>query len=172
PATILNVVVFPHPDGPRKATSSPSWSSRRILSTAVTLPKRLETSSIRMRATRSRSVTAYLAVPTGNHVLARPRVEPDPVPLVDLVDLVGGHGNQLLQFGRQHDLGVRWRDVVALCPLGLRLGGEHVVDELEGEVLDLAAGGHVHVLLEHEQALFAYDELDRQALQLEARGGG
>ncbi len=35
PATILSVVVFPQPEGPRRVVSSPDFMSRFSLSTAV-----------------------------------------------------------------------------------------------------------------------------------------
>src|SRR5579864_6699589 len=38
PATIRNVVVLPHPDGPTSATNSPSSTSRLMLFTATTPP--------------------------------------------------------------------------------------------------------------------------------------
>ena len=48
PAIIRSNVVLPQPDGPSKTKNSPDKMSRLTLSTAVTLPKRLETLRIWM----------------------------------------------------------------------------------------------------------------------------
>src|SRR5882672_2305777 len=42
PAIILSVVVFPHPEGPRKPKNSPRSTDRETSATAVVLSKRLE----------------------------------------------------------------------------------------------------------------------------------
>src|SRR5688572_6057669 len=44
PAINLNVVVFPHPDGPSKESNSPAATSKETPSTARTSPNDLETS--------------------------------------------------------------------------------------------------------------------------------
>ena len=43
PAIMRSNVVLPQPDGPSSTKNSPAMMSRLTLSTAVTLPKRLET---------------------------------------------------------------------------------------------------------------------------------
>lgn len=46
PATAFKVVDLPHPDGPSKQTSSPSFASQLILSTATDVPKSIVRSLI------------------------------------------------------------------------------------------------------------------------------
>ena len=48
PATRRSSVVFPHPDGPRSATTSPRSTQSEAWSTATTSPKRFVTPSRRI----------------------------------------------------------------------------------------------------------------------------
>src|SRR3990170_6390427 len=168
PPIIRNVVVFPHPEGPRRVMSSPSWISRLSWRTAATLPNRL---------TRPRSViddisalaADDLAVPFVDHLLAGARVDPIPVPPHDLPDLrLGMHGDFRGELpGDLHGL-VRRRPPERRGPLLLDRLGEEVVDELEGQFFVRRAGQDVRVLLEHEHAFAREDPLDRHALGLQA----
>ena len=50
PAIARRSVVFPHPEGPRKQTNSPSWTSREMRSRAVYSPNFLVRLRIRRKA--------------------------------------------------------------------------------------------------------------------------
>src|SRR5262249_48869494 len=95
PATMRSVVVLPQPDGPSRAISSPSRTSRSSLSTATTLPKRF----VRPRNETDDISTEPVGRTPGPPLRARDllvpaveqhralRVEPEPVPLEDLRDV-------------------------------------------------------------------------------------
>lgn len=56
PASIFKVDVFPQPDGPSSASSSPLAQTRLRFRTASTAPYHFETRSIRMLAIAARAV--------------------------------------------------------------------------------------------------------------------
>src|SRR5450631_4648613 len=58
PATILSVVVLPHPDGPRRAKNEPRGMTRSMLSTAVKVSYRFVT-PISFRSPEVFSVTDH-----------------------------------------------------------------------------------------------------------------
>src|SRR5579883_748366 len=101
------------------------------------------------------AVAGDRVVPGVGHRLARPRVvEPDVVPPRDSRELALRDGDQLREVGADLDVAVRGRPVELLRPLLLHGRAEPVVDERVREVLDLAPGGDVHVLLEHAAVSF------------------
>src|SRR5215475_4990007 len=121
PAMVRRVVVFPHPEGPSRAMSSPSRTSRWRSSTATTLSKRLVRPLTAMTDIEAPSLLRrHLAVPP----VDEPRlllVDPQPVPQQDLrnVGLRDGHdgpevvrhldlrvGGQPVELPQPHLLGV------------------------------------------------------------------
>src|SRR6059036_3982971 len=87
PAMARRVVVLPHPEGPRSAINSPSWTSRWRSSTATTLPKRfVKPLSVMADISAGRRSGRHLAVPAVDQ-LRLLVIDPEPVPLEDLWDV-------------------------------------------------------------------------------------
>src|SRR6478735_12460555 len=84
PATILSVVVLPHPEGPRRAKNEPVGTSRSRSSTALKAPK----SFVRPRSSRP----AAAVPPVGDASVCSARCDIGPVPFVlDLLLVVERH---------------------------------------------------------------------------------
>src|SRR4249919_698615 len=85
PATIRNVVVLPHPEGPSRAKKEPVGTSRSRSSTALKVPKSL----VRPRSSRPAAAAAPSA---GEASVCSARCDIGPVPFVfDLLLVVQGH---------------------------------------------------------------------------------
>src|SRR5262245_44167732 len=61
PAIARSSVVFPHPEGPRKQTNSPSWISSEMRSRAVKSPNFLDSSRMRRNAAGSAARATVIA---------------------------------------------------------------------------------------------------------------
>src|SRR4249919_2448852 len=84
PATIRNVVVLPHPEGPSRAKKEPVGTSRSRSSTALKVPKSL----VRPRSSRPAAATPS----AGEASVCSARCDIGPVPFVfDLLLVVQGH---------------------------------------------------------------------------------
>src|SRR5262245_60626351 len=92
PAMARRVVVFPQPEGPSSASSSPSATARLSSSTATTAPNRL-VRPLRAMADMPRRLGRHLPVPAVDQ-LGPLLVDPQPVPQQDLGDVGLGGGEE------------------------------------------------------------------------------
>src|SRR5215831_10062941 len=121
PAMVLRVVVFPHPEGPSSAISSPSRTSRSRSSTATTLPKRFVRPLTAMTDIEAADLLRrHLAVPPIDE-LRLLLVDPEPVPEQDLRDVGLGDRHDGPDVVRHLDLGVGGQPVELPQPHLLRL---------------------------------------------------
>src|SRR3989475_9001173 len=163
PAMVLRVVVFPQPEGPISAISSPSRTSRYRSSTATTLPKRFVSPLTAMTDIDAENLLRrHLAVPPVDE-LRLLVVDPEPVPQEDLRDVGLRDGHDGPDVVGHLDLRVRGQPVELTQPHLLRFSFQHPVDEGEGGGLVLRAGGDGHVLLEHDHPLRRRHPADRRA---------
>src|SRR5262245_46910099 len=121
PAMVRRVVVFPHPEGPSSAISSPSRTSRCRSSTAATPPKRLVRPLTAMTDIETENpLRRHLAVPPVDE-LGLLVVDPEPVPQEDLGDVGLGDGHDGPHVVGHLDLGVGGQPVELPQPHLLRL---------------------------------------------------
>src|SRR2546426_6128866 len=122
PATILIVVVFPQPEGPRSVMNSPSWMSSETSLTAVTLPNVFVTSWMLIAGVATSLIAgSSLATPKGGLELVRghPGLRLQP-PVGDPAGDLGrgdddhgdghdhdGHGDHLRQTVRKAELRIQ-----------------------------------------------------------------